>query len=139
MRYVVKKQPALSRWPYVAAGRQPLEAVEREAEEGTTEQLMEVLRSATNASAEEPHHRQFYPPGRIMHMVALPASEEQEGQNARVALYETPRGTYGKIRLARSMIKDHYMPSYVETMEMLIDKLAEDDAPLSNTDDVPLD
>jgi hypothetical protein len=74
-----------------------------------------------------------------MHMVALPSSEEQGGQNAGVALYATPRSTYGKIRLARCMIKDHYMPRYAETMEMLIDKLAEDDAPLSNTDDVPLD
>jgi hypothetical protein len=74
-----------------------------------------------------------------MHMVALP--EEQGGQNAGVALYETPRGMYGKIRLAGSMIRDHYMPRYVETMEMLIDRLAEDDdAPLSDiNDDVPLD
>ncbi|KAM0886592.1 hypothetical protein ACQ4PT_029590 [Festuca glaucescens] len=144
MRYTVKKHSALSCWPYAAAGRQTLEAPDTEAEEGTageeTEQLMEALQSAPDAS-QVPSRRQLYPPGRIMHMVALPAPEEQGGQNAGVALYETPRGTYGKIRLAGSMIRDHYMPRYVETMQMLIDKLAEDDdAPLSDTnDDVPLD
>lgn len=66
-----------------------------------------------------------------MHMVELPAPEgpstgEQRHQNEVVAIYETPRSMYGKIRLARTMIRDHYMPRYIETMEMLIDKLAED-------------
>uniref|UniRef100_A0ACD6A0D3 Uncharacterized protein n=1 Tax=Avena sativa TaxID=4498 RepID=A0ACD6A0D3_AVESA len=127
---VVKKHSALSCcWPYVAAGRQTVEAADRE-------QLMESLRRSPSTASQAPPRRQLYPPGRIMHMVALPASEEQGGQNAGVALYETPRGTYGKIRLARSMIKDHYMPRYVETMEMLIHRLAEDeDAPLRDTDD----
>ncbi|KAK1647936.1 hypothetical protein QYE76_065741 [Lolium multiflorum] len=144
MRYIVKKHSALSCWPYVAAGKQTLEAPDTEEEEGTageeTEQLMEALQSAPDA-AQAPSHRQLYPPGRIIHMVELPESEEQGGQNAGVALYETPRGVYGKIRLSGSMIRDHYMPRYVETMEMLIDRLAEDDdAPLSDTnDDVPLD
>jgi hypothetical protein len=39
---------------------------------------------------------------------------------------------YGKIRLVRTMIKDHYMPRYIETMEMLIDKLAEDEDDTDN-------
>uniref|UniRef100_A0ACD5W479 Uncharacterized protein n=1 Tax=Avena sativa TaxID=4498 RepID=A0ACD5W479_AVESA len=138
---VMKKHSALSCcWPYVAAGRQTLEAADwdREAEEKgaddgehTMEQLMvEALRRSPSTTASRAHPgRQLYPPGRIMHMVALPASED-------VALYETPRAAYGKIRLAGSMVKDHYMPRYVETMELLIDRLAEDeDAPLRDTDD----
>jgi len=66
-----------------------------------------------------------------LHMVGLPAAEEattsqQGAQEEVVALYETPRHLYSKIRLARSMIGEHYMPKYIKTMEQLIDKLAED-------------
>ncbi|KQJ87433.2 sn1-specific diacylglycerol lipase alpha isoform X2 [Brachypodium distachyon] len=108
------------------------------------EQLLEALRSSSSSSASElPPHCQLYPPGRIMHMVALPATEEgnkidQGRRSDGVALYDTPRGMYGKIRLARSMVRDHYMPRYVETMEMLVSKLTEDDAPLDDTNN-PLD
>lgn len=77
------------------------------------------------------HPHQLYPPGRIMHMIVLPSPEEPsssiQDQSKVVAIYQTPRSMYGKIRLDRSMIRDHYMPRYIETMEMLIDKLAEDD------------
>ena len=98
------------------------------------EQLLKSLRSSPIPS--QPH--QLYPPGRIMHMVVLPSPKEpdtgkQHDQDGVVAIYQTPRSMYGKIRLARSMIRDHYMPRYIETMEMLIDKLAEDDD--DDTDD----
>jgi len=98
------------------------------------EQLLKSLRSSPIPS--QPH--QLYPPGRIMHMVVLPSPKEpgtgkQQDQDGVVAIYQTPRSMYGKIRLARSMIRDHYMPRYIETMEMLIDKLAEDDD--DDTDD----
>ncbi|KAG2559081.1 hypothetical protein PVAP13_8NG323000 [Panicum virgatum] len=98
------------------------------------EQLLKSLRSSPILS--QPH--QLYPPGRIMHMVVLPSPKEpgtgkQQDQDGVVAIYQTPRSMYGKIRLARSMIRDHYMPRYIETMEMLIDKLAEDDD--DDTDD----
>ncbi|XP_062183087.1 uncharacterized protein LOC133887160 [Phragmites australis] len=96
------------------------------------EQLLKALRSSSATS------RQLYPPGRIMHMVVLPAEEEpstgeQRHQDEAVAIYETPRSMYGRIRLARSMIRDHYMPRYIETMEMVIEKLGEDDD--DDTDD----
>ncbi|TVU23709.1 hypothetical protein EJB05_26088, partial [Eragrostis curvula] len=92
------------------------------------DRLLRLLQLSPTAS-QEPH--QLYPPGRIMHMVALPAPEEpstsgQDHQNEVIAIYETPRSMYSKLRLAKSMIRDHYMPRYIETMEMLIDKLAED-------------
>lgn len=92
------------------------------------EQLLRLLPISPTIS-QEPH--QLYPPGKIMHMVVLPASEEpsisdQNCQDEVVAIYETPRSMYSKIRLAESMIWDHYMPRYIETMETLIEKLAED-------------
>ncbi|CAN6351971.1 unnamed protein product [Urochloa humidicola] len=102
------------------------------------EGAMELIESLTNekqelspsTSAQEPH--QLYPPGRILHMVGLQASgeattSEQGAQEEVLALYETPRHLYSKIRLARSMISEHYMPKYIKTMEQLIEKLAEED------------
>uniref|UniRef100_A0A0D3HPM0 Fungal lipase-type domain-containing protein n=1 Tax=Oryza barthii TaxID=65489 RepID=A0A0D3HPM0_9ORYZ len=98
--------------------------------EKNLERFLEALRSSPSASQEP---LQFYPPGRIMHMVVLPSPKEpssidQCSQDECVALYETPRSMYSKIRLARSMIRDHYMPRYIETMEMLIDKFEEEDS-----------
>ncbi|KAG6520939.1 hypothetical protein ZIOFF_018003 [Zingiber officinale] len=76
---------------------------------------------------------QFYPPGKIMHMVLLPTSDPQEDQTEHILLdennvgiYETPRYLYSKIRLSRTMINDHYMPMYKKIMELLIDKLAKE-------------
>ncbi|CAD6252657.1 unnamed protein product [Miscanthus lutarioriparius] len=119
--------------------RQKSDSVETDPEEKATdqehmEQLLKALRSSRMVS-QEPH--ELYPPGRIMHMVELPAPEglstgEQCHQHEVVAIYETPRSMYGKIRLARTMIRDHYMPRYIETMEMLIDKLAEDEDDTDN-------
>ncbi|KAJ4802096.1 Lipase [Rhynchospora pubera] len=78
--------------------------------------------------------QRFYPPGRIMHMVALPPCEsESAGDEVNtslvteewgVGIYETPRELYSKIRLSKSMINDHYMPMYKKMMEMLIEKFA---------------
>ncbi|KAM3347135.1 hypothetical protein ACQJBY_021234 [Aegilops geniculata] len=135
---VVKKHSALSCWPYVATKSQTFDEAEKGTDGEHMEQLLEALQSPSSVS-QAPQHCQLYPPGRIMHMVALPISEEQGSQNEGVALYETPRDMYNKIRLDRSMIRDHYMPRYIETMEMLIDKLAEDDVPPSDTNDVWLD
>ncbi|RWV97264.1 hypothetical protein GW17_00039962 [Ensete ventricosum] len=75
---------------------------------------------------------QFYPPGRIMHMVVLPTSESDPTENVimdekNVGIYESPRYLYSKIRLSRTMINDHYMPMYKLMMELLIEKLAKDD------------
>ncbi|XP_062204103.1 uncharacterized protein LOC133906264 [Phragmites australis] len=103
----------------------------------TGEEAMELLESLTedqdvqssSTSSQEP--RQLYPPGRILHMVGSPSAEpnttEQGGPDEVVTLYETPRHLYSKIRLARSMIGEHYMPKYIKTLELLIDKLAEED------------
>jgi len=75
--------------------------------------------------------RQFFPPGRIIHMVAQPPPDSTPGEgtssNEIIGIYETPRDLYGKIRLAPNMIKEHYMPSYISTMESLLEQLQKDD------------
>jgi hypothetical protein len=74
---------------------------------------------------------QIFPPGRIIHMVAHrpPDSGPAEGisSNEIIGIYETPRDLYGKIRLAPNMIKEHYMPSYISTMESLLEQLQRDE------------
>ncbi|XP_072959034.1 uncharacterized protein [Typha angustifolia] len=75
---------------------------------------------------------QFYPPGKIMHMVALPPSEDDADDDVandecNIGIYRTPRELYSKIRLSKTMINDHYMPMYKKIMELLIDKLAKED------------
>ncbi|XP_078167637.1 uncharacterized protein LOC144562309 [Carex rostrata] len=92
---------------------------------------LELLADANlDLSAEEP---QMFPPGRILHMVVLPAPERDPAlseagpvvnEEELVDIYETPREFYGKIRLARSMIRDHYMPKYIKTLEVLNNKFA---------------
>ncbi|KAJ3669288.1 hypothetical protein LUZ60_011238 [Juncus effusus] len=59
-------------------------------------------------------NKQLYPPGRIIHMVSL--------QDRKFGIYENPRDLYGKMRVASNMIRDHYMPDYIETLELLIDE-----------------
>jgi len=65
-------------------------------------------------------------------MVALPPppdpnSGDGTGSDEVIGIYETPRDLYGKIRLAPNMIKEHYMPSYISTMESLLEQLEKDD------------
>ncbi|CAN6308611.1 unnamed protein product [Urochloa humidicola] len=75
--------------------------------------------------------RQFFPPGRIIHMVALVPPDSNPGEassnNEIIEIYETPRDLYGKIRLGPNMIKEHYMPSYISTMESLLEQLQKED------------
>ncbi|KAK3160705.1 hypothetical protein QOZ80_1BG0063270 [Eleusine coracana subsp. coracana] len=76
--------------------------------------------------------QQFYPPGRIMHMVGMPPTDAGPDDPAAtddcsVGIYETPRDLYSKIRLSNSMINDHYMPMYKKMMEILIEKFAKDE------------
>ncbi|KDP27851.1 hypothetical protein JCGZ_18931 [Jatropha curcas] len=73
-------------------------------------------------------NHQFYPPGRIMHIVSTPSSDtanlnNDEPTEERAGIYETPRELYSKIRLSRTMINDHYMPMYKKMMELLIKEL----------------
>ncbi|XP_024376472.1 uncharacterized protein [Physcomitrium patens] len=82
-------------------------------------------------SEKEPEQdlRRFYPPGKLMHLVSPlpskgeePGSEDQE-QQPRVGLFLTDRALYGKVRLSRTMVHDHYMPNYGVMMTSLIEQL----------------
>ncbi|MBA0791767.1 hypothetical protein Gohar_016327 [Gossypium harknessii] len=91
------------------------------------------------SSSDASENLRFYPPGRIMHIVAIPSSDaavldnhDGDGNgdgsnNGKVRIYETPRELYSKIRLSRTMINDHYMPMYKKMMELLIIELEKDE------------
>ncbi|XP_073029199.1 uncharacterized protein [Primulina eburnea] len=91
--------------------------------------LSDALDSQTPLSlsdVSDNHH--FYPPGRIMHIVSIPSSEPNnpglvDAEEERVGIYETSRELYSKLRLSRTMIKDHFMPMYKNMMELLIVQL----------------
>jgi hypothetical protein len=107
------------------------ESALKETDEMETIELLESLtdeNQVQSSSASPQESCQLFPPGRILHMVGLPAAESNtSGQAAPeevVTLYETPQHLYSKIRLVRSMIREHYMLKYIKTLELLIDKLA---------------
>lgn len=91
--------------------------------------LSDALDSETPLSlsdVSDNHH--FYPPGRIMHIVSIPSSEPNnpdlvDAEEERVGIYETSRELYCKLRLSRTMIKDHFMPVYKNKMELVIVQL----------------
>lgn len=76
------------------------------------------------------NRRHFYPPGLLMHMVGPGpppmggnSHPESDGLGQNVVLYSTKRTLYAKIRLSRTMVHDHYMPTYKRMMEALIEQL----------------
>ncbi|KAI8004519.1 Sn1-specific diacylglycerol lipase alpha [Camellia lanceoleosa] len=76
---------------------------------------------------------QFYPPGRILHMVSMPLSDSTDSDNdgpveEHVGIYQTPRDLYSKLRLSRTMINDHFMPMHKKIMERIIRELESDEA-----------
>lgn len=111
--------------------REEEEAAVKEIMEEETEVLKEAVESRQPMSSDALETQQYYPPGRIMHMVAVPVSSaNQDGvandDESTIGIYETPRDLYSKIRLSPTMINDHYMPMYKKTMELLIEKLRKD-------------
>ncbi|KAJ9181871.1 hypothetical protein P3X46_005918 [Hevea brasiliensis] len=91
-------------------------------EESVLANAAETLSPITSADVLDSH--QFYPPGRIMHIVSVPSNIDiDDGTTEDVGIYETPRELYSKIRLSRTMINDHYMPMYKKMMELLIREL----------------
>ncbi|KAL2666474.1 hypothetical protein AAZV13_01G011400 [Glycine max] len=72
----------------------------------------------------------LYPPGRIMHIIPSPSSENNSNssnhnssEEKEVYLYETPRQLYGKLRLSRGMIIDHLTRNYLKVLQQLINQL----------------
>lgn len=79
----------------------------------------------------------FFPPGRIIHLIAfdtekaaevdedmaMASASTAERRCSHVGLFLTDRNLYGKVRLSRTMINDHYMPNYKKTMEAVLTDL----------------
>ncbi|GLJ11000.1 hypothetical protein SUGI_0140070 [Cryptomeria japonica] len=82
----------------------------------------------------------FYPPGKIMHIVSTLPSDTVpdgiDGHKAKVGIYLTSRALYGKLRLSRTMINDHYMPVYKRMMEQLINELEQEPEENAISDDI---
>ena len=84
-------------------------------------------------------HR-FYPPGKIVHILTSSreeAAHEEEPDvqqddatngeaHSSTGIFLTPRSLYGKLRLSKMMINDHYMPIYRRNIEQLIAELEKD-------------
>lgn len=105
-------------------------AIEITEEENMLVEAAENNSPISSMDASENNH--FYPPGRIMHIIAVPSSDStnldnDEPHEEHIGIYETPRELYSKLRLSRTMINDHYMPMYKKMMELLIRELEKDD------------
>lgn len=129
--------------------RQENEAHIQAEEEAIAEEIREeekVIAEAVDAeqpisSSDISENHRLYPPGRIFHIVSIisdnPVDQEQDHdhdtaieehehdveEQEHVGIYETPRELYGKLRLSRTMINDHYMPMYKKMMEKLLVEL----------------
>ncbi|XP_077213149.1 lipase class 3 family protein [Tasmannia lanceolata] len=106
------------------------EAAAKEITEEEHEVLADSIENNSPTLTDSIETQRFYPPGRIMHIVSVPPSESSSGEDGTaeesVGIYETTRDLYSKLRLSRTMIKDHYMPMYKKMMELLISQLEKD-------------
>ncbi|KAL9257208.1 Diacylglycerol lipase-alpha-like protein [Drosera capensis] len=92
-----------------------------------------VHRNTALPSSDVSESCRFYPPGRIMHLVTFPSpdhggSADEDSVPEHVGIYGTPRHLYSKLRLTKTMIKDHYMPMYKRSMELVIYQLENEEA-----------
>jgi len=104
---------------------------EEATKKGITEAEMndEVAPGSTEATSEKPVKHYLYPSGRILHIVPVISSENSESNHnddadeKRVVLYETPRKMYGKLRLSISMLHHHKTGNYLKVLQRLINQL----------------
>ncbi|XP_020228582.1 uncharacterized protein LOC109809628 [Cajanus cajan] len=92
-------------------------------------QLIDAAQSSNSITASDNiDSYRFYPPGKIMHIVSTPSDDSSSNFiEEHAKLYETPRQLYSKLRLTKSMINDHYMPTYRKMIQLLIQQLDKDD------------
>ncbi|KAG0619445.1 hypothetical protein M758_4G140700 [Ceratodon purpureus] len=89
----------------------------------------EIEKDKAKSAVRIDNMRHFFPPGRIMHLVGpRPVKlenqiEDFEPQGQQTSLYFTKRYLYGKIRLSKTMVHDHYMPTYKRVIESIIEQL----------------
>ncbi|XP_062221790.1 uncharacterized protein LOC133921080 [Phragmites australis] len=108
-------------------------------EEMTESTIAEVGGAAEAVLSETKEVHRFYPPGKIMHILTSSREEtvdEEESDDHQddtngephcsMGIFLTPRSLYGKLRLSKMMINDHYMPIYRRNIEQLIVVLQKD-------------
>ncbi|CAJ1931038.1 unnamed protein product [Sphenostylis stenocarpa] len=89
----------------------------------------EESRGGAVATSDNLGRHALYPPGRILHIVPAPSSENSTSNHyddedeKHVLLYETGRELYGKLRLSRRMILDHMTSNYLKVLQQLIKQL----------------
>ncbi|XP_020241924.1 uncharacterized protein LOC109820223 [Asparagus officinalis] len=113
----------------------------KEAREEEEDEIAAASEAVDNVSIEATTEmRRFFPAGRIMHIVPIPqeteSEEEKDGDDddgvertprlPKFRIFLTPRSLYGKLRLSRTMINDHYMPMYRRNIELAINDLEKD-------------
>lgn len=115
----------------VQAWEEEAAAAAMEITEEEKELVDAVEHKKPEAIVESTETQRFFPPGRIMHIVCVPPSEDGNSEDnpieGHVGIYETPRDLYSKLRLSRTMINDHYMPMYKKMIELLISELEKDE------------
>lgn len=115
------------------------EIVEDMTESAITEEVGGTAEDVLSETNDKEVHR-FYPPGKIMHILtstieetvsaeesSVPHEDDTTGDSDnRIGIFLTPRSLYGKLRLSKMMINDHYMPIYRRNIEQLIAELEKD-------------
>uniref|UniRef100_A0A0E0K5Y8 Fungal lipase-like domain-containing protein n=1 Tax=Oryza punctata TaxID=4537 RepID=A0A0E0K5Y8_ORYPU len=108
-------------------------------ESAITEEVGGTAEDVLSETNDKEVHR-FYPPGKIMHILtstieetvsaeesSVPHEDDTTGDSdTRIGIFLTPRSLYGKLRLSKMMINDHYMPIYRRNIEQLIAELEKD-------------
>ncbi|KAK1301892.1 hypothetical protein QJS10_CPB12g01804 [Acorus calamus] len=113
----------------------------REEEKAAVAEVTEGTSGSPVSEVVEAHR--FFPAGKIMHIVSLAPelsesmvpddlrADDEVGDHdghveEKIGIFLTPRSLYGKLRLSRTMIKDHFIPIYKRNIEQLISELERD-------------
>lgn len=116
------------------------------AESNIAEEVGGTAQDVLSDAREKEVHR-FYPPGKIMHILTsvreaeideeeITSHQDEESSShhddttgeseTSISIFLTPRSLYGKLRLSKMMINDHYMPMYRRSIEQLVAELEKD-------------
>lgn len=99
-------------------------------EELSQEAAVEMGRLAEARISARRERRKMYPPGRILHMVPLrkvvedgESSENSEVEMVYELYHDIPAEFYGHLHLCKNMVRDHFIPRYLEALDYIIQDL----------------
>lgn len=99
-------------------------------EELSQEAAEEMGRLAEARISARRERRKMYPPGRILHMVPVKkvgeegeSSENGQAQLAHELYHDIPAEFYGHLHLCKNMVRDHFIPRYLEALDYIIQDL----------------